>query len=163
MWDRNLGRASKTASAVRFPDCVACGKPFCTRNSTAKTCSRECRRKAVAEWTRNKYAANPEFRARSLAEAHARRANKLGLGNKKVLLSYLIERDGGQCRIPNCLFPHRKVTPLGSTGPRRPSIDHIVPLSKGGEHALHNVQLAHTKCNQSKNNRGAGDQLALVG
>ena len=163
MWERNLGRPSKLASSVRFPDCVSCGKVFCTRNAKANACSRECRRKRVAEWTRNKYATNAEYRERSLAEAHARRAAKLGRGNKVVLLGYLIERDGGQCRIPNCLFPHRKVGAVGSKGPLRPSIDHIIPLSKGGEHALHNVQLAHAKCNLSKNNRGSGDQLALVG
>jgi 5-methylcytosine-specific restriction endonuclease McrA len=36
----------------------------------------------------------------------------------------------------------------------RPSEDHIVPLSKGGEHSYENVQLMHFGCNSSKNNRG---------
>lgn len=45
----------------------------------------------------------------------------------------------------------------------RPSIDHIVPLSQGGTHELANVQLAHYRCNLSKNNRGSGEQLLLIG
>jgi 5-methylcytosine-specific restriction endonuclease McrA len=43
------------------------------------------------------------------------------------------------------------------------SIDHIIPLSKGGAHELHNVHIAHRTCNHSKGNRGGGEQLLLVG
>lgn len=161
--ERNLGRASKIASRVRFPDCIVCGNAFCTRNSRANTCGTECKRRYLADWAKNKLAADPAHRERNLAATHARRADKLGLGNKTILLSYLVERDGGQCRIPNCLLANRKVGKVGSKGPNKPSVDHIIPLSKGGEHALHNVQLAHARCNYSKNNRGAGDQLALIG
>lgn len=32
-------------------------------------------------------------------------------------------------------------------------IDHIIPLSRGGPHAQHNLQLAHPFCNRSKGNR----------
>jgi 5-methylcytosine-specific restriction endonuclease McrA len=34
-----------------------------------------------------------------------------------------------------------------------PTIDHIVPLSKGGKHERINVQCAHYGCNVSKGNR----------
>lgn len=162
MLDRNLIRPGPT-SYVRIPDCIMCGKAFCTRNGKAKTCSPECRTAAVAEWTRQKYANDPDYRAYAIAHAQARRANKLGLGNSVILLTYLIERDGNQCRIPNCKFNTRTVAPLGSKSPRKPSIDHITPLSRDGQHELANVQLAHNRCNQAKNNRGAGDQLALIG
>lgn len=162
MRHRNKGRPGPS-SYVRFPECVSCGKVFCTRNAKANTCSRGCRRRAVAAWTVRKYHKDPAYRANSLAQAHARRASKLGLGNSAILLTYLIERDGNQCRIPNCKFKTRTIAPLGSKGPRKPSIDHIIPLSRGGKHELANVQLAHGRCNQSKNNRGSGDQLALIG
>lgn len=32
-------------------------------------------------------------------------------------------------------------------------VDHIIPLSKGGEHSYRNVQLAHAFCNQSKGSK----------
>lgn len=37
--------------------------------------------------------------------------------------------------------------------PMSPSVDHIVPLSKGGAHAMINVQSAHLSCNSSKGDR----------
>ena len=40
-------------------------------------------------------------------------------------------------------FPH----------PLSPSIDHIVPLSKGGRHVRANVQTAHFRCNSAKQDR----------
>jgi 5-methylcytosine-specific restriction endonuclease McrA len=161
--ERHIGKASKLVSRVRFPDCTSCGKPFCTRNSRATTCSRECRRRAVADWANARYANDSTYRDRNLAASHARRAEKLGLGSKRILLTYLIDRDSGQCQVPHCCFINRKVAAWGTKGPKRPSIDHITPISKGGEHALHNVQLAHYRCNLAKNNRGSGDQLALIG
>jgi 5-methylcytosine-specific restriction endonuclease McrA len=33
------------------------------------------------------------------------------------------------------------------------SIDHIIPIAKGGDHTYKNVQLAHLKCNLSKGAR----------
>lgn len=33
------------------------------------------------------------------------------------------------------------------------SIDHIIPLSKGGENVLSNMQITHLRCNQKKSNR----------
>jgi 5-methylcytosine-specific restriction endonuclease McrA len=55
-------------------------------------------------------------------------------------------RDQGMCQI--CgegvskwrRFPH----------PESPSVDHIVPLARGGEHSMANVQLTHLRCNLSK-------------
>lgn len=37
------------------------------------------------------------------------------------------------------------------------TIDHIIPLSKGGVHGIQNMQLAHYSCNNSK---GAGTNEA---
>lgn len=36
-----------------------------------------------------------------------------------------------------------------------PSIDHIIPLSKGGTHEPDNVQCSHNGCNKSKGNRSS--------
>ena len=38
-------------------------------------------------------------------------------------------------------------------GGEYPSIDHVVPLSKGGTHTWDNVHLAHKRCNMVKGNK----------
>lgn len=43
------------------------------------------------------------------------------------------------------------------------SLDHVVPMSKGGGHTYANTQCSHLKCNVDKKNGGHGEQLALVG
>jgi hypothetical protein len=41
------------------------------------------------------------------------------------------------------------------------SLDHIIPLSKGGTHTYNNLQPAHLSCNMSKNNKIDNIQLKL--
>ena len=38
-------------------------------------------------------------------------------------------------------------------GKQYPSIDHVIPLAKGGLHAWSNVKLAHKGCNEQKGDR----------
>lgn len=38
-------------------------------------------------------------------------------------------------------------------GPKQPTIDHIIPMSRGGWDERHNIQLAHRGCNSRKGNR----------
>ena len=61
------------------------------------------------------------------------------------------DRDGWICGI--CQDTTRLVDP-GPGSPRAlsPSIDHVVPLSRGGQHARANVRIAHLWCNVEKNN-----------
>jgi 5-methylcytosine-specific restriction endonuclease McrA len=44
-----------------------------------------------------------------------------------------------------------------------PNLDHIIPLSLGGEHSKRNTQCLCHKCNMAKNNTGVGDQLRMFG
>lgn len=74
----------------------------------------------------------------------------------------ILERDGWRCQIPGCKrrpirkdaqFPH----------PRSKSIDHIVPLSLGGDDVAANKRAAHLVCNVARGNRMAEEQLPLFG
>jgi 5-methylcytosine-specific restriction endonuclease McrA len=47
---------------------------------------------------------------------------------------------------------------MGSNEPNAPTLDHIVPISKGGSHIRSNVQLACLECNQAKGNGEASQQ-----
>jgi hypothetical protein len=64
----------------------------------------------------------------------------------------IYERDNWICQLclkdvnPNLIFPD----------PMCASLDHIVPLSRGGSHKTSNVQLAHLRCNSSRGNKAEG-------
>jgi len=63
----------------------------------------------------------------------------------------IFERDGWVCQL--CLLPidqELKWPDLMSV-----SLDHIVPVSKGGNHVRDNVQAAHLGCNMSKGPNGS--------
>jgi 5-methylcytosine-specific restriction endonuclease McrA len=166
----DVGRACKRCgiaaphSHVAFAYCPECGKLFASRDR--KTCGRRCARlrsnRQTSDYIMARYNSDPAFRDRMLAQAHLRRADMLGVtGNDEIrtrrdLVAYLTARDHNRCGI--CRKPIR-----AKKGPMRPSIDHIIPLARGGTHELANLQAAHYRCNLSKNDRGGGEQLLLVG
>ena len=54
----------------------------------------------------------------------------------------------------NCPVCGKKIKPdAPRVYPAGPSIDHIIPLSRGGEHNWSNVQIAHIGCNIKKGNK----------
>ena len=59
-------------------------------------------------------------------------------------------RDGFKCQICNKKLDMDKTAPH----PDSPSIDHIIPLAKGGTHTWVNVQSAHFLCNCTKSDKG---------
>lgn len=68
-----------------------------------------------------------------------RRARKLAQFVAPVDTPAIRDRDGGLCGI------------CGQSVPvEQQSLDHIIPLSKGGTHEPNNVQLAHRACNSRK-------------
>jgi 5-methylcytosine-specific restriction endonuclease McrA len=97
---------------------------------------REQRMADVREWQRK----NAEKRREISRLAAARRkARKLQQFIEDIDMQALILRDEGYCGICGESLP----------GPDF-HIDHIVPLSRGGEHSMRNVQLAHPSCNVRK-------------
>lgn len=127
--------------------CVECKQPFTTPRLGTRICSDTCKRtrnsKAASKAIMRRYYSDPEFRDKMIADSNARRADKLGLGNKHITIGYLLERASWICGICN--------TPI--TTRNDASLDHIIPLSRGGEHTLANTQPAHRHCNYSKGNK----------
>lgn len=98
-------------------------------------------------------------RARSRDQEHRRRVAMLSGDSEHIDSLEIYERDGWKCGL--C---HRKVNPkLSWPHPNSASLDHIIPLAKGGHHVRTNVHLAHLTCNLSKQHRGGGEQLLLIG
>lgn len=84
--------------------------------------------------------------------ARIRRARKRNAPYvEKVELQVVYERDKAICTL--C---HMKVVRSAA------SIDHVIPLSKGGEHSYRNCVLAHRRCNSSKGNRPVPQQMRLL-
>lgn len=85
---------------------------------------------------------------------HTRRATMMNaLVDRDIDLKKVYERDNGICYICKCECDWNDYYMKGDTFIARgnyPSIDHVVPLSKGGKHSWDNVRLACRKCNCKK-------------
>lgn len=78
-------------------------------------------------------------------ESGAERVRAAGLGGRIEEFDVLavFERDGWLCRVCGGRVPPR----ITYDGPLSPSIDHIVPVSAGGDHTYENTALTHQSCN----------------
>lgn len=88
--------------------------------------------------------ANRQYKRRQRARCTERqRLRRAGIsGTEHVDRAVVLERDKGICGI--CGEPVDR----GNF-----HVDHIVPLSRGGEHSYANTQVAHPRCNQVKYDR----------
>jgi len=91
---------------------------------------------------------------------YCRKRQSLKRGNiyEPYINNYIFERDGWICQLCGQKINRRLKYP----NPRSKSIDHIVPLSKGGDDSPTNVQATHLRCNVGKNATNKG-QLRLFG
>lgn len=99
--------------------------------------------------------ANPE---KARINKRKRKALKRGNSHESYTGNYIFERDGWICQLCGQKINKRLKYP----NPRSGSIDHIVPLSKGGNDSPMNVQATHLRCNVGKNAINKG-QLRLFG
>ena len=71
----------------------------------------------------------------------------------------LLMRDNWRCQLCGDKVNKKLLSPHLMA----PSLDHIIPFTKGGTHERKNVQLAHLSCNMKKHNGTTirGDQLRI--
>ena len=114
------------------------------RAAAWKRRNRERARETHAAWVERNRAKVCEYSA-------ARRALRKGATVEGVDRMAVYERDGGCCHV---------------CGKKRPSddwhLDHLLPLTKGGDHSMANVAVACPSCNVRRYNNGPA-QLRLVG
>ncbi|WP_405536890.1 HNH endonuclease [Streptomyces antimycoticus] len=130
--------------------CAWCSKVFTPKQSTSTLCSRLCsRRSTYAKYRKERVAkavawarANPELRAAIATQNKARRRfweqtnpGSVGVTPKDWLK--LVRRYGHRCAYCG-----------GNTGGIH--MDHVIPMSRGGRHAIGNVLPACQTCNLSK-------------
>jgi hypothetical protein len=68
----------------------------------------------------------------------------------KMSAREIAERDGTDCGICGLSVD---MTLARSDGLNCPSVDHVIPRSRGGSHDPSNLQLAHLRCNMAKSDR----------
>lgn len=129
---------------IFLPLCVVCGRRFATPH-TVTTCSDRCRETKRLEDKRE---------AKQRRRARQRDAFVAPVNRRRIF-----ERDKWRCGLCGKAVKRGAIAPH----PLSPTIDHVIPLAKGGTHEPANVQTAHYICNSRKSDSGGGEQLALVG
>jgi 5-methylcytosine-specific restriction endonuclease McrA len=183
--------ASRVATNPLVLLCVECGQPR-TGHARSLVCSVECRRRRVASQARDAYYRThpipvdthpsclacgvPMVRGRSqrgrrrsyCSKRCHRKANKRhpsrarkhgGAVEKGVTTLQVANRYGWQCALCGCATPRRL---LGQSDDQSPTLDHIVPLAKGGGHTWVNVQVACRRCNTQKRDTVLGQPRLIA-
>lgn len=117
----------------RIHPCPVCG----TATDRPKYCSKKCGQKVANQMG--------ELRRRNLIQA--------AMVDKDITVEGLYRRDNGVCAIcgkPCNIEDYVVRDGTKICGDWYPSIDHVIPLAKGGLHSWSNVQLAHRRCNWEK-------------
>lgn len=134
------------SSVIVVLDCVDCGVSFVTRPHIKRLRCRSC------------HATHLRFKQRASAARY--RARKRHARTEVFRHEDVFDRDGWRCGLcgkkinRDLVFPH----------PKSVSLDHVIPLSLGGEHSMANTQAAHLDCNTRKNAGSIGpEQLRLIG
>ena len=117
--------------------CKNCGKIYCigvTGYNSVKYCSEKC----MKRWA---------MRVKS-----DRRINKMRTRehDNDITLEKLFKRDNGVCYLCGGQCDWDDLDADGNAQDLYPSIDHVLPISKGGKHKWDNIKLAHRRCNWQK-------------
>ena len=142
--DRQKRKEKAPKTILRMKYCEQCGKAFVASNGNVKYCSKACgRRHKRLGYVRTQIR---DKRLRGLTDAMK--------NDKTISLLPLVKRDQNKCSIcgRDCDLYDYDIRSNGTImcGYRYPTIDHIIPLSKGGLHTWDNVQLACMQCNSLK-------------
>lgn len=163
-------KGSKPPPGRRPTECAHCGSEFEStrvRETWTRYCSRSCRGKADFAAGRlkslrvsDRVGPDPEkLRVKGERSRRRRRARLAEVESEPYTLAEIAERDGFKCGLcgrgvdMDLKYPH----------PRSASVDHIVPLSKGGSDLKSNVRLAHLGENVTRGNRTEWEQELLIG
>lgn len=124
-------REARQAVCNTWLTCPECGGKFRDLHQrNKKYCSTRCARRE-GKRARNK----------------KNRAKLRGAKTETVLALKVFERDGWRCQLCGTkTLQHLR----GSYKKRAPEWDHIVPISKGGEHSYSNTQFSCRACNAAK-------------
>lgn len=131
-------RAARRKANHRVIVCSECGARADVYDPSRKTCSPEC---------------SKARQNRLNSQRKDERLNDSNIVDKDISLKTLFKRDkgvcyicGGKCDFKDYIRDGKNFT----SGANYPSIDHIIPIARGGKHSWDNVKLAHHLCNAKK-------------
>lgn len=155
LWKHGKNKQKETVEYIY--NCIICGKEFKTLQKNKKLCSnKECKRKHSANKTRIRYSNNKQKerdRVRSYKHSNPdkckewndirwERIHDNNVGD--ITRDYI---DGIIKVTKTCPYCGKRI------GDDDKSIDHIIPVSKGGEHSRDNIIVCCKKCNIKKSNK----------
>lgn len=144
-----------------LPLCITCGlRPV--RNRQALTCSAECKKeraKQVILIYRQTKRGQAVYLKAKRSDDRRRKRRKRTTVVERFDDEEIFERDRWICQLCGKRVRKGKTVP----DPQAPTLDHIIPLSRDGEHTRANVQCAHFQCNVRKKTAACGSQLRLIG
>lgn len=126
--------------------CRVCGASV-IRSKTGRralTCSADCRREFLR--TAQRKMRSESGRRRHVS--HIRRAMQVGAEHEKVKRIVVFERANWRCQICDRDTPRSLLRDYKSLS--APTLDHIIPISKGGSHTYKNCQCLCRSCNSHK-------------
>ena len=124
---------------IKLHRCPVCGE----LTTNKEYCSASCSNKAN----------------NAIKEARRRVLIQNNLIDKDITLDALYQRDKGICHICGKKCDYNDSAYRGKyfiAGRDYPTIDHVMPLAKGGVHSWANVKLAHFHCNSAKGSKVCG-------
>ncbi|MET7924735.1 HNH endonuclease [Streptomyces sp. NPDC005349] len=162
--------------SMTHPRRVQCGADACKRRYYADLQAARSRAifEATGQWPHRRYAEQqreygrrqyqerPHWRIRyperaALVDARRRMRVELASQAEPVVPADVHARDQWTCQL--CGLP---IDPeVAWPSPMSASVDHIVPLSRGGSHSIINVQSAHLGCNSRKGDK-ITDQIETI-
>jgi hypothetical protein len=124
---------------INLSNCTDCHAPIAPHRKRCQRC------KFISQATRQD-------------ASYARRAQIVGAGDKDISWRTVGERDSWICHLCLKKVPQQ---PGKAKSPKGATVDHLIPLARGGLHIWENVGLAHRDCNMSRH-VGGNAQLKLV-
>ncbi|MGM0807543.1 MAG: HNH endonuclease [Bacillota bacterium] len=120
--------------------CKECGKHFSSTRWNAAYCNTVCS---------NRYS------NRRNETTRRRMIRKNGKVDWNISIERLLKRDGKRCYLCDANVD----LSVDTNHANYPSIEHVIPVSKGGTHTWDNVKIAHRKCNALKSDKTLDEVL----